>query len=268
MRSNIVIFCVLALSFVGSVKLNLHFEKTDSYPNVNDQKIDISNNKTYKGRIFNGALIANDYTNISSKFPIINFNNTVNRNDLRIDVLDRTLTEDDFDNLQTIQTYSTKQSECNFNKKLVLERHNFLRSKHNATSLKWDNLLEENAKQKAKKYESENCPKKRDSLKEYGILVFNGYGTLYTEEEIVDHFYEGAYHWKWKNFLLNEFNYNFYDFVQILWKDSSKIGCSKACCIGNQIWICIYNPPALANDLKELKKNVDAPVKAFASNFD
>jgi len=263
-----IVFYLFSLSLVASINLHLRYVNSEPYQNINDQKIDISNNNTYKGRIFNGSLIVNDYTNISANFTPINYNNSINMSNLRVDVMDRTLMEDDFDNLHDLQTYSTKLSECNFNKKILLERHNFLRAKHNATALKWDSFLENNAKEKAKSYEKDNCPKRRESIKDYGVLVFNGYGTIYTEEEIVDHFYEGAYHWKWKNFTLNEFDYNFYDFAQILWKASNKFGCAKACCISNQIWICYYNPAALAYDITELQKNLEAPLKAFEATFD
>ena len=97
--------------------------------------------------------------------------------------------------------------------------------------------------------------------------MFNGFGTIYNEEEIVNHFYEGAYSWKWKDFRLNTFNYNFYDFAQILWKATKSFGCAKACCLNNQIWVCIYNPPSIPYDVEELKKNLNAPSKYFAGGF-
>lgn len=99
------------------------------------------------------------------------------------------------------------------------------------------------------------------------LQKINGFGTIYTEEEIVDHFYEGAYHWKWKDLTQNDFAYNFYDFAQILWKSTKRFGCSKACCLTNQIWVCLYNPPALPNDLTESALNLEGPIANYQATF-
>lgn len=263
----IIFFLTIIFEICLSIRLKHKYITHNPYPNIHDKKIDISNNNTYVGRIFNGSLIVKDYTNISSKFNIINMNNTFNKTDISIDNIDKSLTEEDLDQFYIKQTFSTFDSECNFNKKIILERHNFLRNKHNASALKWNNFIEQKAKEKAKQLENLKCPYQRESEKELGVLVFNGLGTFFTEEEIVNHFYEGAYYWKWKKFEENEFKYNFFDFAQILWKKTESFGCSKACCLDNEVWVCIYNPPALAYDLNELRKNLNGPIKEFEDGF-
>lgn len=160
-----ILFCFCLLASVFSIRFRERTQ-TNSYPNVHEMNIDISNNNTYKGRILNGSLIANDYSNVSFGFMPINFNNSPNKTKLRIDILDSTLTEEDYDNLYEAQTYSSKSSECNFNKKILLDRHNFLRAKHNASALRWDPFLEQRAKDKASYYEKMQCPKWRDAPKD------------------------------------------------------------------------------------------------------
>ena len=240
---------ILAFSF--SLNNHLRYVATEPDSNIFDEKIDNNQN----------------YTNTIVGFKTLNMNNSFDMKHLGADIIDKTLTEDDFDNLYDLNTYSTKLSECNFNKKIIIERHNFLRAKHNASSLKWDNFLEQKAKDKAKILEKSNCPKFKTSEKQFGVLTYYGYGTIYTEEEIVNHFYEGSYNWKWKNFEENDFSFNFYDFTQIIWKSSQLFGCAKACCLNNQIWICYYNPPAVSNDINELKKNLNAPITTFEAGF-
>lgn len=264
---KLILYLLINLIFTSGVKLYSHYINHGPYANVNDNKIDISNNQTYKGRIFNGSLILHDYTNISFGFKPLNMNNTLDLKNLRSDNIDPTLDEDDYNNLYNLITYSSRNKECNFNKKIVLERHNFLRAKHNATALKWNMFLEQKAKDLAQNLEKENCPNKKQSDKKLGVLMFNGFGTIYNEEEIVNHFYEGAYSWKWKDFTLNKFDYNFYDFAQILWKETDIFGCAKACCLNNQIWVCFYNPPSIPNDVEQLKKNLNTPNKYFKEGF-
>lgn len=254
--------CVISFKLKGTPK------KSPSN-NIYDAKLDISNNKTYKGRIFNGHLITQDYHNYSNIFPKPKYNFPIDYshlNSLKKTVYDDEIDQSQLEKVELSKMFQYSGENCLINKNVLLDRINFLRSKHGEQELKWDRHLESKSLSMTNEFKTLQC--RPDPLEKIrGQLVLNGFGKIYSEEEVVDHFYEGAYKFPFSNVNSYDFRVNFYDFAQIIWNATQYIGCAKACCVDNQIWVCNMSPAAEAYNVTLLKKNVLPPIESYKMNF-
>ncbi|CRG98392.1 cysteine-rich secretory protein, putative [Plasmodium relictum] len=129
---------------------------------------------------------------------------------------------------------------CKFNKKLIVERHDDFRLKHNAKPLSC------NLKRLHKKkpiwlfyfYIKTNSDCVLTS-KQINTNYFNFFKN--TEiESAVNRWYEGINDYDFELGTIRR-NNNVFEFTQIVWKSVENIGCSTACCKTTGILICKYD---------------------------
>ena len=265
MKLYILLFLTI---FVSCFKLKPK-PKTPPSNNIYDANIDISNNKTYKGRFFNGHIITQDYHNYSNVFPKPKYSFPIDfshLNSLKKTVYDDEIDQEQLEKVELAKTFQYSGENCLINKKVLLDRINFLRRKHGEKEIKWDQHLESKSLSMANEFRGKQC-RPTPFEKIMGKLVLNGFGKIYSEGEVIDHFYEAAYKFPFSNVNLYDFRVNFYDFAQIIWNSTQFIGCAKACCVSNQIWVCNLSPPAEAYNVTLLRKNVLPPIEAYKMNY-
>lgn len=124
---------------------------------------------------------------------------------------------------------------------LLIERHNYWRSDVGVDEIKYSNELAEVANKWAVELKAQGCAFKH-SQNAYGENLFKGTVGYYTAGDAVDSW--GA---EKQNF---DYKKNKCDagkmcghYTQIVWKNTTEVGCAKTICNGSVIWVCNYNPP-------------------------
>ncbi|KAI9363746.1 CAP domain-containing protein, partial [Pilaira anomala] len=116
----------------------------------------------------------------------------------------------------------------------ILSLHNQLRSSHNSPDLKWDYVLAHRANRFTD--ECEYNKSNINSLKLFNAVdnVAQGY---YHWNQTIQAWYGGHKHYDFKNPGYKE---NAGTFITMIWKDTTRIGCSKTICSGTALYQCIY----------------------------
>lgn len=124
---------------------------------------------------------------------------------------------------------------------LLIERHNYWRNDVGVADIKYSDELAEVANKWAIELKSQGCVFKH-SENAYGENLFKGTVGYFTAGDAVDSW--GAekkdYDYK-KNKCQSDKMCGHY--TQIVWKNTTEVGCAKTICDGSVIWICNYNPP-------------------------
>ncbi|RJE74223.1 pathogenesis-related family 1 protein [Reichenbachiella sp. MSK19-1] len=124
---------------------------------------------------------------------------------------------------------------------LILERHNFWRADVGVGEIKYSEELAEVANKWAIELKKQDCAFKH-SRNSFGENLFKGTVGYYTAGDAID---------AWGN---EKANYNYSKntcdankvcghYTQIVWKNTTEVGCAKVICNGNVTWVCNYNPP-------------------------
>jgi len=132
----------------------------------------------------------------------------------------------------------------------LLDAHNRYRAQHCAAPLTWSPQLAQAAQRWATTLRDRGC-QFGHSGGQYGENLAAGTtGTLDAEgvagmwyDEIRDYSFRGG-----------GFSMSTGHFTQLVWRESSKLGCAMAQCKGNDIWVCEYDPPG--NVQGEYQQNV------------
>ena len=126
---------------------------------------------------------------------------------------------------------------------ILLERHNSWRTEVGIkTNLEWSDELALHAEDWAKKLKRKGCKFEHRPNNEFGENLFMGTTGFYTALDVVD---------AWGN-EKSDYNYSKNKckpgkmcghYTQIVWETTTKVGCAKITCGGNDIWVCNYDPP-------------------------
>lgn len=83
----------------------------------------------------------------------------------------------------------------------------------------------------------------------FSALYYTGVGERYSEEQLVDHLYQGEYQLDLEKMISDKPYFkekskfgNFNNLLNMLWKPSQKIGCAMACCATSTFWYCDLYP--------------------------
>lgn len=123
----------------------------------------------------------------------------------------------------------------------IMNRHNFWRADVGLPELKYSKELAKTANVWAKELKNQGCQFKH-SKSPYGENLFKGTVGYYTAEDAVDAWGEEK----------ADYNYEKNDctpgkmcghYTQIVWKNTTEVGCAKVICEGSVTWVCNYNPP-------------------------
>jgi len=135
--------------------------------------------------------------------------------------------------------------------KQLLDRHNVLRAKHGVAHLTWSKEIQRYAQEWAEINARDDRMHHRPRNK-YGENIFWMSGGRPTGDYVVDAWYSEI---KYYNFNKPGFNYKTGHFTQVVWKDSTKLGCGKAKSRRGGIYVvCNYSPAG--NFMGSFRQNV------------
>jgi uncharacterized protein YkwD len=135
----------------------------------------------------------------------------------------------------------------------LLDAHNRVRAKHCAGPLAWSPKLEQVAQQWASTLVKKGCVFGHSGGQYGENLAAGTIGALDGESTVQMWYDEG----KSYNFKRGGFSMNTGHFTQVVWRATTQVGCAKAQCKGNDIYVCEYDPPG--NVDSEYQRNVLAP---------
>ncbi|KAG0677129.1 hypothetical protein C6P41_002201 [Kluyveromyces marxianus] len=129
----------------------------------------------------------------------------------------------------------------------ILDLHNSLRAKHSAGPLQWDSNLASKAQDYANTYVCDGQLK--HSTLPYGENLALGYNTTAATMAWYDEY-------KLYDFSNGQFSTQTGHFTQLVWKNSTKLGCAYLICgkYYGQYTICEYDPPG--NIVGQFQQNV------------
>lgn len=124
--------------------------------------------------------------------------------------------------------------------KKILDRHNEWRARVGVSPLSWSDEVAESAKRWAESLARKCDFKHSDS--EYGENLWMGTADSFSPEEVVD---------SWGS-EIEDYNYKTNKckpgkvcghYTQMVWKNTTEVGCAKVKCDGYELVVCQYNPP-------------------------
>ena len=150
-------------------------------------------------------------------------------------------------------TAPSTNSELEQFRKDILERHNYHRKNHQAADLVRDSTLEAIAQKTAeymKNIDSFSFSTDKYNGKSIGQNLFWFWGS-FDGAKIADMWYESESQYDYNN---PQYNSDYGDFTQMVWKSTQKIGCGYACKEKECYGICTYYPAG--NVLTKFATNV------------
>jgi hypothetical protein len=148
---------------------------------------------------------------------------------------------------------STGGSKLPADAQALLDAHNRVRAKHCAGPLAWSPKLEQAAQQWASTLVKKGCVFGHSGGQYGENLAAGTIGALDGESTVQMWYDEG----KQYNFKRGGFSMNTGHFTQVVWRATTQVGCAKAQCKGNDIYVCEYDPPG--NVDTEYQANVLPP---------
>lgn len=121
----------------------------------------------------------------------------------------------------------------------LVDAHNRARARHCAAPLTWSPALAEVAQRWANALRDQGC-KFGHSGGTYGENLAAGTAGTLDAESVTAMWYDevGLY-----NFASGGFSMKTGHFTQVVWRDTTQVGCAVATCRGMDIWVCEYDPP-------------------------
>lgn len=127
----------------------------------------------------------------------------------------------------------------------IVSRHNYWRSKVGVRPLKWSNRLSNLAQRWAGHLQRGNCKVYHSSGKDllgrlYGENIYWSIRLKNTPESVVDEWAEEIQFFNPKTGGCKGGECGHY--TQIIWKNTTKVGCAMVQCGEKEIWVCAYSP--------------------------
>jgi uncharacterized protein YkwD len=132
--------------------------------------------------------------------------------------------------------------------------HNAARAKHCAGPLTWSPKLADYAQRWADTLKAKGCAFGHSPGMTYGENLAAGTQGLLDPEGTVEYWYSEIKQYKFPN---GGFSMDTGHFTQLVWRDTTQVGCGHAVCNGNDLWVCEYSPPG--NVEGEYRDQVRAP---------
>lgn len=130
-------------------------------------------------------------------------------------------------------------------KEEIVERHNYWRNKLDIPPLVWSDKLAAYAKTWAYELKQRGCkmqhrPQKGKWAQKYGENIYWSKGMQPSPTHVVDSW---ASERRYFNFETKKWNMKCGHYSQVIWKNTTEVGCAKVQCgSGEEIWVCNYNP--------------------------
>lgn len=124
---------------------------------------------------------------------------------------------------------------------LMVERHNFWRKKVGSQPLKWSKELATYAQEWADNLAARECKMEHRKAGKYGENIFWSRGLTNDADFIVDSWASEIKYYRVKQ---NDCKGGVCGhYTQLVWHNSTSVGCGMAKCGDQEIWVCNYNPP-------------------------
>lgn len=136
----------------------------------------------------------------------------------------------------------------------LLAAHNQVRARHCAAPLSWSPKLAQVAQQWADSLRSQGC-KFGHSGGAYGENLAAGTSGSLDGKAVTDMWYDEI---KQYAFDRGGFSMQTGHFTQVVWRETTQLGCAVTSCRGMDIWVCEYDPPGNVEGM--YRQNVRAPV--------
>lgn len=125
--------------------------------------------------------------------------------------------------------------------KLLIDRHNFWRADVGVEQINYSQDLAKVADKWAQQLKADGCAFKH-SNNSYGENLFKGTEGYYTAADAVDSWASEKQDYDYeKNKCAPGKICGHY--TQIVWKNTTEVGCAKVICNGSVTWVCNYSPP-------------------------
>ncbi len=121
----------------------------------------------------------------------------------------------------------------------LLDSHNRARARHCAGPLTWSPQLAQVAQQWASSLRDQGC-KFGHSGGRYGENLAAGTTGTLDGEAVTAMWYDEVREYAFPN---GGFSMRTGHFTQVVWRETTQIGCAMSQCNGNDIWVCEYDPP-------------------------
>ena len=121
-----------------------------------------------------------------------------------------------------------------------IKAHNAARAKHCAQPLVWSSTIAKVAQAWADQLKAKGCVFGHSNNNKYGENLGAGTIGALDPESTVAMWYDEIKLYKFPN---GGFSMQTGHFTQLVWTDTTQVGCGHVQCNGNDIYVCNYNPP-------------------------
>jgi len=121
----------------------------------------------------------------------------------------------------------------------LLDAHNRVRAQHCAPALTWSPKLAQAAQQWVSTLRDQGC-KFGHSGGRYGENLAAGTSGTLDGKSVTEMWYDEIKQYSFPN---GGFSMQTGHFTQVVWKETTQLGCATTSCRGMDIWVCEYDPP-------------------------
>ena len=122
----------------------------------------------------------------------------------------------------------------------LVDAHNAQRAKHCAGPLAWSPRLAQAAQQWADALKAQGCKFGHKPRNAFGENLAAGTSGTLDGRAVADMWYDEVKLYKWPD---GGFSMETGHFTQVIWRETTQIGCGVATCNGMDIYVCEYDPP-------------------------
>lgn len=122
----------------------------------------------------------------------------------------------------------------------LVDAHNAVRAKHCAGPLVWSPKLAQAAQAWADALDAQGCKFGHKPRNPFGENLAAGTSGTLDGQAVADMWYDEVKDYRFPD---GGFSMQTGHFTQVVWRETTQIGCGVTTCNGMDIWVCEYDPP-------------------------